>query len=235
MLEEILDFLYPRCCPVCDEIVLPKGDKICPDCLKKLHFVHSPTCKCCGKEVLSQRQEYCLDCQRHPKSFREAFALINYEETARHSMAAIKYKNKAEYLDCYAKLICAKHRETFKRLSPAILIPVPIHPKRYRERGFNQAELLARKIAAQTGMPVRSDILIRTKNTKPLKEMTPSQRKTTLKAAFCCTKKCNEQVRVILVDDIYTTGATAEACTQSLKLAGATEVYVLTICVGSHN
>lgn len=84
-----LDLLYPRRCPVCSEIVMPKGNLICPDCMEKLAFVRRPVCKCCGKEIVSLEAEYCFDCTRHPHSFDSGMALINYNDTASRSMALI--------------------------------------------------------------------------------------------------------------------------------------------------
>lgn len=94
-----LDLLYPRRCPVCSEIVMPKGNLICPDCMEKLAFVRRPVCKCCGKEIISPEAEYCFDCTRHPHSFDSGMALINYNDTASRSMALIKYHGRREYLD----------------------------------------------------------------------------------------------------------------------------------------
>ena len=97
-----LDALFPRRCPVCGDIVMPPGKLICPGCQGRLSFVKSPVCKKCGKEILSEYQEYCFDCTRHRRSFEYGIALLNYNEAAGASMAAVKYKNRREYLDFYA-------------------------------------------------------------------------------------------------------------------------------------
>lgn len=93
------DLLFPRRCPVCGDVVLPKGRLICPGCVKKLSFVTPPVCMKCGKEIDSGLLEYCPDCARRPKSFEYGMALLNYNKTAAASMAAVKYRNKREYLD----------------------------------------------------------------------------------------------------------------------------------------
>ena len=94
-----LDLLFPRCCPVCGQIVLPKGNLICPGCMGKLSWVRCPTCLCCGREIPIESEEYCTDCFKRPRSFDVGMALINYNEAASRSMAQIKYNNKREYLD----------------------------------------------------------------------------------------------------------------------------------------
>lgn len=96
-------FSIPAGAPVCSEIVMPKGNLICPDCMEKLAFVRRPVCKCCGKEIISPEAEYCFDCTRHPHSFDSGMALINYNDTASRSMALIKYHGRREYLDFYSE------------------------------------------------------------------------------------------------------------------------------------
>lgn len=235
----MFDLLFPRRCPVCHGIVVPRGGLICPGCISKLSFVKSPTCKTCGKEVLHPRIEYCFDCTKRPKSFRFGLALLNYDERARASMARIKYKNKREYLDFYGRALALKYGERLERSGAQALIPVPVHPSRRRARGFNQAEELARAISRSLKeergleLPVRTDVLFRVKKTAPQKELTASERFKNLIQAFEVSEEAADGLTdVILVDDIYTTGSTAEACTRLLLRAGVKNVYVLTICIG---
>ena len=96
--SHLLDLLFPRRCPVCAGIVMPRGNLICPGCMKKLSWVRRPTCKKCGKEVISDAIEYCCDCTKHRRSFDYGLSLINYDDIASRSMAQIKYNNKREYL-----------------------------------------------------------------------------------------------------------------------------------------
>lgn len=233
-LHTVLDALYPRRCPVCDQIVLPKGALICPACFPKLSYVKGPVCKKCGKQVFSDTVEYCFDCTRRHHSFEYGLALINYDDYARHSMAAIKYKNKRQYLDFYAEAICQRYASQIQRMNAQALIPVPIHPSRKRQRGFNQAELLANNIGARLGIPVYPSALLRDKKTLPQKQLNPSERLKNLQQAFRPGVIPPGITSVILVDDIYTTGSTVEACTRVLLSAGIRHVYMITICIG-HN
>ena len=197
-----LDLLYPRRCPVCSEIVMPKGNLICPDCMEKLAFVRRPVCKCCGKEIISPEAEYCFDCTRHPHSFDSGMALINYNDTASRSMALIKY-------------------------------PVPVHKSRLKKRGFNQAQELGIRLSAKTGIPMRTEFLKRTKKTLPQKELDAGARLKNLEQAFVCGRLPSGIRTVLLVDDIYTTGSTMEACSRALKNAGAERIIPAVICIGS--
>lgn len=239
----LIDALYPRRCPVCGCIAPPvpsagmgevsgADSRICPPCLNRLSFVRSPVCKKCGKEVLSETQEYCFDCTRHRRSFEYGAALLNYNEAAGLSMAAVKYKNKREYLDYYAQKGLERMGRILGRMNADVLVPVPVHPARYRRRGFNQAEVLAEKLSPGLGLPSCPDLLRRTKKTEPQKSLDPSGRLKNLEKAFFAGAVPPDVKAVILIDDIYTTGSTMEACSRALLGAGIKKVYFFTLCIG---
>ncbi len=233
------DLLFPRRCPVCGDIIQPEGALICPSCILRLSPVKQPTCKKCGKEIFAEHMEYCLDCARHRRSFDSGVALLNYNEAARRSMAAIKYKNRREYLDFYAEAIVHRYGKWMEHLKADALIPVPVHPARLRRRGFNQAAELAGRLEHLTGIPVVSDLLIRTRRTAPQKELSPAERLKNLQQAFAVASAYQDQNShkipgcVILVDDIYTTGSTMEACARILKASGVLRVFCIAVCIGN--
>ena len=228
----LLDALFPRRCPVCGDIVTPPGNLICPGCQGRLSFVQSPVCKKCGKEVISENDEYCYDCIRHRRSFEYGIALLNYNEVSGNSMAAVKYRNRREYLDYYADAAVRRLGGELAAMRADCLIPVPVHPARYRSRGFNQAQVLAQKLGERLGIPVCPDVLRRSRNTEPQKELGPAARLKNLEKAFAASAVPPGVERVILVDDIYTTGSTAEACTRVLMAAGIKKVYFFAVCIG---
>lgn len=231
-----LGLIFPRTCPICADIVTPAGALICADCARRLPLVRQPVCKKCGKEILSELVEYCLDCSRHPRSFEAGMALLNYDEMVGRSMAEIKYKNRREYLDFYAEALSIRYRKQIGRIRPDLLIPVPVHASRKRSRGFNQAEELAKRLGKLWALPVNARFLVRGRKTNPQKELSPSERLKNLQDAFECRHRALEgdvPNTVILIDDIYTTGSTVEACTRILKAAGVERVYVTVICIGS--
>lgn len=230
--DSILDILFPRRCPVCSRIVIPKGELICPGCMKKLSWVRRPTCKKCGKEVISDTIEYCYDCTKHKRSFDYGLSLINYDDAASRSMAQIKYNNKREYLDFYAEAMYRGMGARIRRMKADAFIPIPVHPTRMKTRGFNQAEELAARLSLKSGIPVNTSILKRSKKTAPQKSLNPSERLKNLEMAFLVNGLPREIRSVILVDDIYTTGSTIEACTRALKKAGMEHVYFVTIFIG---
>ena len=230
---EAADLLYPRRCPVCGGIVLPKGALICPACRGFLSYIKEPTCRSCGKEIEDPTAEYCGDCSRRRHSFVRCFGILNYTETESESMSAIKYRNRKEYIDFYASEAVRLRGREIRAIAPDCLIPVPVHPSRLRKRGFNQAGVLAEKIGEILGIPVEEDFLLRLKKTTPQKSLDPGERLRNLMRAFGTAGDAPDWMRrVLLVDDIYTTGSTAEACTRVLLSSGVREVWVFVICVG---
>lgn len=235
--DTILNILFPRRCPVCGEIVKPAGSLICPSCVRELSFVKSPVCKKCGKEIVDETMEFCEDCMSHRHAFEYGVALLNYDETARRAMAQIKYNNKREYLDFFGAAMAKRYEKTIRRMEVDAIVPVPIHRSRLRWRGFNQAELLADILGERLGIPVRPELLVRTKRTLPQKELSASERLKNLTGAFCAGQVLAQSDgvadvrRVLLVDDIYTTGSTIEACARVLRAAGIERVYAAVICI----
>lgn len=233
----MIEWLFPRRCPVCGEIITPVGSLICRDCVKKLSPVRQPSCKKCGKELLHERMELCADCIRHPHTFDSGAALLNYNDAAKESMAAVKYKNKREYLDFYAEAMARRFERQIRDWKPEVLIPIPIHPSRRRKRGFNQAEELARRLGKHWKIPVETRLLRRNKRTMPQKMLNSEERLKNLEQAFVLGDQAAIKhpipQRVVLIDDIYTTGSTMEACARVLRAAGVEKIYFLTICIGN--
>lgn len=235
----LLESLYPRRCPVCDEIVALGETLICTGCLKQISWVTGPACKACGREVSQERTEYCPDCMRRRHSFDRGMSLCNYNQITSRSMARIKYQGRREYLDFYGTAIAEQLGKGLAAFGAEWLVPVPIHPARERTRGFNQAQVLAERISSEmerlykVKIPVENDLLYRRKKTLPQKDLNPEARLKNLEEAFEAGEISGDIRRVILVDDIYTTGSTADACAKVLKRAGVKEVLVVTICIGN--
>ena len=237
--EILLDAMYPRRCPVCGEIVMPAGHLICPGCVGKLSWISGPVCKKCGKPVNTRETEYCPDCLRRPGDFEYGIALCCYDDVTRASMAKIKYQGRREYLDFYGAAMAARLGKKILNMRPDVLVPVPVHPARRRRRGFNQAEILAQRLSERleevsgVRIPVESAWLLRTKKTLPQKELSPGERRKNLEQAFAPGAIPKDARSVVLIDDIYTTGSTVQACTKVLKNAGIQKVYTAVICIGS--
>lgn len=229
--EAVLDALFPPRCPVCGELPAEEGRQICAACFSRLDFVKEPRCLRCGKTVFDETVGLCADCEKRERSFERGFALLNYDDCMRRMVAEIKYKNRRSYLKPMARLLYLAYREQIADMRADCLAPVPLHPSRLRSRGFNQAELLAREIGRHAGIPVRADLLIRVKKTAAQNALNPEERARNLERAFAVRRPDPKLRRVILVDDIFTTGSTVEACAQALRAAGADEIFFLCLCI----
>lgn len=227
----IKELLFPRRCPVCDGVVKFGGERICRACEGKLIPVSEPWCCKCGKPLRQEEQEYCLDCTRRKHAFLRGRAVFTYDSIA-SSIYRFKYQGRQEYAECYGELaasvLCGE-----KQLREAdVLIPVPLHKKRQKKRGYNQAALFAKALGKMWGIPVREDLVMREKNTKPLKQFNPSQRQNNLKKAFKLMQNDVKLNTIIIVDDIYTTGSTIDAVARVFLEAGVNKIYFVTLAVG---
>ena len=238
-MKNLLHFLYPSACPVCGEIILPRGKDVCAGCEEKLHTVHEPLCMKCGVMLQYWEEEYCLDCKKTVHKFERSFAVWEYDTYMKASISRFKFQGKIEYTFFYVRHMVTLYRSILQALQIDIIIPVPIHKQRRRERGFNQAELLAKELGKQLGLPVCTDYLLRIKKTKPQKELNAKERKKNLQQAFSCNKKRKKEAmawkRILLVDDIYTTGSTLDECATALSLYGTRKIYGICVCIGKRS
>lgn len=209
---------------------------VCPACYEKTSVIKEPRCKSCGKHILDPEQEYCYDCHRHTRYFDYGFSLWNYDSTMKKSISDFKYRHRKEYVEFYAQEFTREFGEQIADLQPDALVPIPVHWTRYIQRGYNQAQLLAEAIGSRLEIPVIDNMLIRTKKTVAQKQLDDRQRIHNLEHAFSIAKewkKCIPNLnRLLLIDDIYTTGSTINACARILKQLGATEVYFGVLCIG---
>lgn len=233
--HHILPILFPTHCPVCHKI-LPYGDFVHEACLAKLPFIYGPVCYHCGKPIGRAEQELCFDCRIFPKSFRRGRSLLLYNEVSKPAMMRLKYKNDRIIADFFADLILRHHANVLRSWQIDAIVPVPIHKIKKRMRGYNQAGLICQYLALSLNLPYYPDMLLRTVNTLPQKKFTAQARLNNLEKAFCLNPKYQHLAprlrHVLLIDDIYTTGATMEACSRVLLRGGVSNVFIYTICIG---
>ncbi len=223
--------VYPNTCPLCEEIIA-KDELVCCDCAPLIPYVNNPVCMKCGSEIEDETDEYCEDCKKSNRSFKQGFPAMNYVGAVKDSITAFKYHSMKNYAQFYANEIMKCHGDKIRELDIDVIIPVPIHKKKLKIRGYNQAELLADKLSDMLETPMDVDLLVRSSNTEPQKELDNIEREVNLKKAFNLTEDIVKYKKVMLVDDIYTTGATIEACSALLLENGAEEVYYTSICIG---
>ncbi|MBQ4482018.1 MAG: ComF family protein [Lachnospiraceae bacterium] len=230
--SRIIDAVFPRRCPFCDEVT-EYGELICRDCRERIPYIGEDYCMKCGKLLAKGDREYCTDCRSTEHLFRRGRALYVYNDMTRGAITRLKYHGRREYADYFGHDISDRLGNYLSGCRPDVLVPVPVSDEKLRSRGYNQAKLLADALSSHTGIPVEDSLVVRCKNTKPMKELTRIERMKNLKGAF---KKGAHDVKcrnVMIVDDIYTTGSTIDAVSVVLKAAGAENVFYVTLAAGT--
>jgi ComF family protein len=220
--EFALDFFFPKCCVGCGK----RGDFICSDCYRQLARIHAPVCPQCGRPQTSD--VLCPVCIRWSAAIDGIRAPFRFEDTIRQAVYDLKYHNVRALAKPLSGLM---HDYLGGQTIPAdVLVPVPLHSKRLKERGYNQSELLAKYLGKQTGLPVVTDRLIKAKHTGPqAKTESLSERLGNVKGAFACNESAFRGLSVLLIDDVATSGATLNAAAAALKSAGASTVWGLAL------
>jgi ComF family protein len=178
-------------------------------------------------------KEFCTDCSSGNFYVERGLARYPYESVMRQTIKNFKYGGELACGDYFAEEMADQCGRWIRSVAPDVLIPVPIHEKRMRFRGFNQAEYMAERIGKRLDIEVRTDYLLRIGETKPQKDLDSVSRKKNLQKGFCVNDTSVCYQRVLLFDDIYTTGATLEACGKALKNAGTDRIYFLCLCIGN--
>lgn len=232
----ILNLLFPPRCPLCGNLLKLNEGRAHGTCYNKLPWVKEPRCKRCGKPILSETGEWCRDCfesrEKQSHSFDSGRALWLYQGDIQQSVLDYKYQGLKTYTPFYADEVVRVLEGWIRKKNPQLLLPVPLHPRKKRIRGFNQAELLAKAIGRKMELPVDTTILMRDRWTEPQKNISGRERRHNLTKSMSIHHLPNNLKRVILIDDIYTTGSTIEACAGLLKKAGVEKVYFITLCIG---
>lgn len=229
MLEKILKVLFPnglKCVFCGDDINNDSPNCICEDCQQTLPFIKGKLCKKCGNRIYDDG-DYCIDCKLLQRYFEKVVSVFWYVDNIVGKVHNFKYENAKYLAKPFANLMFEKWQK--QNIDIDYIIPVPICDKRFKARGYNQAELLAAEISSLLKKPMLKDYLIRIKETQTQVELNKRQRADNLKDAFHMSKRAGiKDKTILLIDDVCTTGATANECAKKILSAGASKVYVLT-------
>lgn len=229
--DTFIDTILPPRCIVSGEIVAEQG-MLAPSVWAQVRFIEGSVCESCGfpfdYEVISG--SLCASCLDYPPNFASARASFVYDEASRDMILGFKHGDQTYAVKSFAPLMLRAGREFLNRAD--LLVPVPLHPFRLVMRRYNQAALLAQALSKQADIPACLDLLKRTRATQSQGHLNADERRKNVRKAFALNEKKTEQVKgktIILIDDVYTTGATVKECTKALKRAGASEVHILTL------
>ncbi len=223
--RHIVDFALPPRCPGCGAVT-EEQHRFCLECWQKLVFLGPPCCCRCGLpfEYEGGQDAECGDCLSNPPAYDWLRAAVAYGEVARSVALKLKYSGRPAVAETLAHFM---RRHLSEIETGAILAPVPLHRWRIWKRGYNQSALIASALAKRTGLAVDLNLLARVKATPPLRGLGRRERALAVRGAFRAAPERTSGRTIILVDDVYTSGATANGCAKALKRAGAARVNII--------
>jgi ComF family protein len=240
----LLDWIYPNdiYCIACGR-PLPAGTAaaLCAQCTDEIHWAVTCLCEKCGKPLAeNNRKAFCGDCLRDEHRFRKGYACALYDGPAAEIIRDMKYRGKPSHAEAIAALLAARIKAAADPVTGELpawdaVVPVPMYPGKKEKRGYNQAELLARGLAKRLGLPLLADTLRRTRETGVMSSLSLGERKQNLSDAFCVTDAAGKLrgKTILLTDDVYTTGSTADACAEALFAAGCSQVDFIAFAIGA--
>ncbi len=230
-----LDVIYPRVCGGCGGVPEGRGMHLCWDCLGDAVYVRDPFCSHCGDPVdgAVHHEFTCSWCRRTRPAFALARSAVRFRGTMKQVIHAFKYERGCHLAGDLGGLLAGCVRAHFADLSFDGVTYVPLHPKKGRERSYNQSRLLAVSVARKLGLRVEHRCLRRVRLTSTQTRLSAEERKANVRGAFqAVTPEWIEGRRLLLVDDVMTTGATVNECARVLMQAGAYSVHVVTVARG---
>ena len=220
--QAVADFLFPQFCIGCGR----EAGALCPACLDKLPRLSPPFCPRCG--LPQENGQPCRDCSGLDLAIDSIRSVLTFQKLTREAVHQFKYRNMRVLADPLAALMHSYLVEN--PITADMLVPVPLHPRRLRERGYNQSLLLARRLGRLSGIPVCPDALKRLIDTPPqARTAGAAERHRNMRGAFMSVNGKSKGKRVLLIDDVSTSGATMDACAAALKQGGAESVRGLTV------
>jgi len=226
---DLLDFIYPPFCGICGSRLNGGQKCICRDCWSSLTIIEPPFCRQCGLP-LDLPDPLCPACRSRRRLFSFARSLGPFDERLQRIIHLLKYRHRKSLAVPLARMLASTMRQDRRFDAMEAIIPVPLHAVRARSRGYNQSELIAFRLARRTGLRLLKDSLCRKRNTPSQSGLGLIRREMNVRGAFGVKHpQTISGKRLILVDDVLTTGATVDACTEVLLQSGAEEVCVLTV------
>lgn len=237
--EGFLDLIYPSniYCISCGNIIDDSRPyALCDSCVRTLKWANGRTCGKCGKILQDgYGPELCTDCAEIDHVFEKGFTCVEYGAAERDLIHRFKYKEQAYLGRKLAEIMYDRIR--IEELEPDLILPVPMFGRKQKLRGYNQAAVMASKLAKYMGVPYSAKLLLRVVETEAMSKLGAQGRRRNIREAFSVPREKAEQLAgktILLVDDVFTTGSTADACAATLLEAGAVRVFVFTFASGAN-
>lgn len=235
-LDALSSILVPAPCRVCGEALTEASAiPICSKCLSSFQRITEPMCQVCGHPFVSPAamqtpRPMCRLCRKSLYAFDRARSFAVYSDALFEAIILMKYEEVTRLGQWFADRLTELDDFGSEAWRPDVIVPVPLHPERRRERGYNQAELVASPLAHRLRVPLKPGLLVRTKSRPPQLLLSRNQRWTSVRGAYATPMgRRVDNVRILLVDDVLTTGATLDSCARALKKSGAASVLALTV------
>lgn len=245
-IDALASVFFPAPCRICGQTLLTAGRiPICEPCLDEFERILDPLCACCGRPLVSSpgaqadtpepsspqpAAPLCRLCRANFYAFDRARSFAIYNRALSEAVLLLKYEQVASLAQWFGAQLAEIARNAGVECRADVVVPVPLHRDRHRERGYNQAELIARPVARRLHLPLDANLLIRTKPRPPQLVLSRTEHWKSVRGAYATRKGMKiDNLRVLLVDDVLTTGATFDACSRALKKAGASAVFGLTV------
>lgn len=238
-IETALEALFPSniYCISCGSLIdRTRRYALCDQCIEHFHWLGKKTCGKCGK-ILAEtyRHALCYDCRQYSHIFDRGYTCVTYGFYERDLMMDYKYRGKAYIGKKLGDILY--DRISLEGLTVDYIVPVPMYKKKEQKRGYNQAALMAKRLGRRMETPYVKGMLVRQRDTKPMRGLNPAQRFENLQDAFAISPNNSYNIegkRILLIDDIYTTGSTADACADALRKGGVGQVFVLSFAAGGN-
>jgi len=237
--KKLLELIFPSniYCISCGSIIdNSRPYSLCDNCMKAFSWANKRTCEKCGKILQNDYpHDICTGCRECKPCFEKGFTCLQYGLQERELLLSFKYGGNT-YIG--EKIACAMaDRLRGEDFSAGLVIPVPMNKEKKRARGYNQAGIIAKNLAVLLKLPYTEKLLIREGKTDAMSRLSPEERRINIENAFKVKENAPEKIagkRILLVDDIYTTGSTADACSRALLSAGAAEVRFISFAAGAN-
>lgn len=230
MIKYLLNLLFPEKCLICEKQI--DQNKICNECWGKCTFITKPYCSICSHpfEYETDENSICGACVASKPLYNRAISIFKYDDYSKKLIHKFKYKDQLHILDYFTNLILNMGKEVLDQAD--IIIPIPIHKHKLLKRGYNQAALLAMQIAKKREISYYPQLLTKNTNTPPQAGLNKSQREKNIKNSFQLNSSLAKQIegkRILLIDDVITTGSTISECCKILKKAKPGKIFVLSL------